>query len=360
MSLIGRSIVTLLTFMACTHEASADPFKVGVIVPLTGPVAEYGTAIVNGITLAQEQHKEKLSACQFAIEDSAYKTTQALTAFNKFQIGGGAGLVYVFGGPMGEALAPVAESKKAPLIIDHIDGKSVAGKEFVVRYANSKSELGASLTRSLQKRGVKRVALVVVDNQYLNALVEGFIADSKGSIEVETIARITPDEIDLRHLAPKIRAAKFDALGLFLFPAQASSLAKNLHMPGKILMSGDFMASPVPLEDARGALDGIIFPNNLVDETFTSAYKKRFGNNAHIKFAAEGYDVAMMLAENVCSHAGTSPVSGEQVMKFLTSVPPRKGAQGETVFKVSPDGDRYFAAPVVSMIGKRSGFSVDP
>jgi hypothetical protein len=260
---------------------------------------------------------------------------------------------------MGEALSPIAESRKTPLIIDHIDSKAAAGKKFVVRYANSERELGASLARSLTKRAVKRVGLVVVDNQYIEALVAGFIEESKGRIEVETIARVTPDEGDLRHLAPKVRATTFDALGLFLLPSQASSLAKNLRLQGAILFGGDFMASPVPLQDANGALDGILFPNNLVEEKFTKAYAKRFGNEAHIKFAAEGFDVAMMLADLVCSKATHNSSKPEEIMQQIASAPVRQATQGETVFKVAPNGDRYFSAPVVTMIGRRSGFSVD-
>lgn len=357
-----RVVITLFFFSLTPTGLSAEPFKVGVIVPLSGPVAEYGTAIVNGITLAKQEHPESLSACDFSIEDSAYKTTQALSVFNKFQARDRVGLVYVFGGPMGEALAPVAEGRKTPLIIDHIDGRVVAGKSFVVRYANSKFELGGSLTSSLKKRGVKRVGIVIVDNQYLDALLAGFIEESRGSIEVETIARVTPDEVDLRHLTPKVRATKFDALGVFLFPAQASSLAKNLHLPGTILFGGDFLASPVPLDDAQGALDGVLFPNNLVEQRFAESYQKRFGNQAHIKFAAEGYDVAMMLAELVCPRATQNPLKAapaDEVMRLLASAPSRHGAQGETVFKTTSDGDRYFSAPVVTMVGRRSGFSVD-
>jgi len=355
---ICSAILVLVSFFIAPTLV-AEPFKVGVIVPLSGPLAEYGTAIVNGITLAKEQYPEKLKSCDFSIEDSAYKTTQALAAFNKFHVSGGVGLVYTFGGPMGEALAPVAESRRVPLIIDHIDGKAVAGKSFVVRYANSKYEFGEVLTRSLTKRGIKRVGLMVVENQYIDALVSGFIAESKGQIEVETIARVTPDETDLRHLAPKVRAAKFDALGLFLLPAQASTLAKNTHLPRVTLFGGDFMASPVPLHDANGALDGILFPNNVVNEEFTETYAKRFGNEAHIKFAAEGYDVSMLLAELVCSKAMQTSLKPTDVMELMAAAPLRRGAQGDTTFKVTPDGDRYFSAPVFTIIGRRSGFSID-
>ncbi len=59
-----------------------EPFRTGVIIPLTGPLAEYGGAISNGITLARETRPELFSSCEFTIEDSAYKTTQALSAFH--------------------------------------------------------------------------------------------------------------------------------------------------------------------------------------------------------------------------------------------------------------------------------------
>jgi hypothetical protein len=156
-----------------------------------------------------------------------------------------------------------------------------------------------------------------------------------------------------------VRAAKFDALGLFLLPAQASTLAKNTHLPRVTLFGGDFMASPVPLHDANGALDGILFPNNVVNEEFIETYAKRFGNEAHIKFAAEGYDVSMLLAELVCSKAMQTSLKPTDVMELMAAAPLRRGAQGDTTFKVTPDGDRYFSAPVFTIIGRRSGFSID-
>jgi len=161
---VSKTILALVALIPVHAQvASGETFRTGVIIPLTGPLAEYGLAMSNGITLAKESRPESFSSCNFAIEDSAYKTTQALGALQKFQALDKVNLVYVFGGPMGEALAPVAESKQLPLIIDHIDGSAVAGKKFSVRYANSKRELGRTLVTSLAKRNVKTVALVVVD-----------------------------------------------------------------------------------------------------------------------------------------------------------------------------------------------------
>lgn len=357
---VSEGIRTLAAFVAIYAQvASAEAFRTGVIIPLTGPVAEYGTAISNGIALAKETRPEVFSSCDFAIEDSAYKTTQALGALQKFQTLDKVNLVYVFGGPMGEALAPVAESKRLPLIIDHIDGNAVAGKKFSVRYANSKRELGRTLVTSLEKRKIKTVALVVVDNQYVDALVQGFTEEASGKIAIETIARVTPDDGDLRYLAPKVRAAKVDAIGLFLFPAQASSLAKNLHKLRANFFGSDFLESPTTLADSNGVLEGALYPNNLIDETFRQRYLTRFGNEAQIKFGAEGYDVAMLIADTLCARPRTEWQTPEAVMSLLTASPSRRGAQGETEFKSTADGDRYFSAPVVTKVVSRSGFRTE-
>jgi ABC-type branched-subunit amino acid transport system substrate-binding protein len=354
---VSKAAFSLLAFVvAHAQGASAEPFRAGVIVPLSGPLAEYGTAISNGITLATETRPELFSKCEFTLEDSAYKTTQALSAMQKLQTVNKVDLVYVFGGPMGEALAPVAESKRMPLIIDHIDGNAVAGKKFSVRYANSKRELGRTLVASLDKRQIRKVAIVAVDNQYVNSLVEGFSEEAAGKISVEVVARVTPDDGDLRYLAPKVRAAKVDAIGLFLFPAQASSLARNLHLPNAKLFGSDFLESPTALVDANGALEGALYPNNIIDEEFQRRYQERFKSEAQIKFGAEGYDVAMMLGEQLCSRPRQEWQTPEGVMNLLTAVPKRRGAQGETEFKVSADGDRYFSAPVVTKVASKTGF----
>jgi ABC-type branched-subunit amino acid transport system substrate-binding protein len=212
---------------------------------------------------------------------------------------------------------------------------------------------------SLLKRQVRKVGVVAVDNQYIDALMDGFAREAEGRIVIETIARVTPDDGDLRHLAPKVRAAKVDAIGLFLFPAQASSLAKNLHMPKALLFGSDFLESPTTILNSNGALEGALYPNNVLDEAFQQRYIARFGNDAQIKFAAEGYDVATMIAESLCARSPSERQTPENVMSLLVKVPKRRGAQGETEFRESASGDRYFSAPVVTKVASRLGFRPD-
>jgi transposase-like protein len=83
---------------------------------------------------------------------------------------------------------------------------------------------------------------------------------------------------------------------------------------------------------------------------------ERFKNEAQIKFGAERYDVAMMIGEHLCSRQPQKWQTSEGVMNLLIAVPKRRGAQGETEFKVSADGDRYFSAPVVTKVASKNGF----
>ena len=58
MKLKVRNTFFLILIFSSFQGAFAEPVKVGAILPLTGPVAEYGQAIVNSINFAREDHPE--------------------------------------------------------------------------------------------------------------------------------------------------------------------------------------------------------------------------------------------------------------------------------------------------------------
>jgi ABC-type branched-subunit amino acid transport system substrate-binding protein len=51
----------VLIFSNISQSFAEEKFKVGVIAPLTGPLAEYGLAAKNGIELAQTTRPESFS-----------------------------------------------------------------------------------------------------------------------------------------------------------------------------------------------------------------------------------------------------------------------------------------------------------
>ena len=60
----------LFYFVLLSQTFADEPFRIGVIAPLSGPLAEYGLASQNGIELARSQHPELFNHIEFIYENS--------------------------------------------------------------------------------------------------------------------------------------------------------------------------------------------------------------------------------------------------------------------------------------------------
>ena len=61
-TLFLRSIFLISTILVNPKSAAASPFKLGVILPLSGSLSEYGVAFKNGLELAAERESFRLSS----------------------------------------------------------------------------------------------------------------------------------------------------------------------------------------------------------------------------------------------------------------------------------------------------------
>lgn len=105
-------ILLLLLPVASFAEPTRDfPLRVGLVLPLTGVLAEYGQAFQNGVNLALSDSSEVAKNCTFISEDSKYDSKTAVAAFHKLT-SSNLSVVYNWGGPTSEALAPLADQKK--------------------------------------------------------------------------------------------------------------------------------------------------------------------------------------------------------------------------------------------------------
>ncbi len=99
-----RIISFLVTGLLFPLIALAQPrdipsrLKVGIATPLSGPLAEYGVAMRNGIDLARRESPEIDSRCDFTIEDSKYDSSTAITIFQKLVSTAHFHVVYNWGG----------------------------------------------------------------------------------------------------------------------------------------------------------------------------------------------------------------------------------------------------------------------
>jgi branched-chain amino acid transport system substrate-binding protein len=141
--------LTLSFALAENTKPEVSKFKIGVIVPLSGALSEYGLASKNGIELAVSSNPQVFSNIEFIYEDSQWDSKTAITAFTKLTKADKVNLVYNWGNPTTEALAPLAESSQTPLIALSLDQKIGIGKNFLIRSINRADDFSEKLANYL-------------------------------------------------------------------------------------------------------------------------------------------------------------------------------------------------------------------
>ena len=91
------SLILFARFLAVAQDNQASVFRVGAILPLTGPVADYGVAVKNGFELAKSDHPATFKNVEIVYQDSSYDGKTAVNAFNALFARGDINLYYVWG-----------------------------------------------------------------------------------------------------------------------------------------------------------------------------------------------------------------------------------------------------------------------
>lgn len=125
-----------------TPNTLSDRIKLGVIVPLTGPLAFFGQDFVRTFNLTVEDQPDLKKYVDIIWEDSAYDSKKAVAAFNKLSTIDKVDLIYSFGGPMLNALAPLAERQKIPLFLRRNLKRVIAGEGSFARFFGMKRTNG--------------------------------------------------------------------------------------------------------------------------------------------------------------------------------------------------------------------------
>jgi branched-chain amino acid transport system substrate-binding protein len=320
--------------------------KVGFIVPLSGPLAEYGVAVRNGVELARREIPELNAHCDFVTEDSKYESSTAVSIFQKLVSFDRLKVVYNWGGPTSEAIAPIAAHKDVALYVWSAEPRVSEGRENVIRFVNSGADYGRVLAAHLRNRGFRRVAVVKTENQYLNAIFDG-LTGAAADLQVDLVDTFQPVDRDFRSSISKIKQRRYDAVGVFLLSGQVSLFSAQLRLlgVGVPIFGTDFFESMTEVKDAKGSLDGATFANNEVSASFRQRYTAAFGNDFQINHAANGFDFTVLICKELGSDVAS--LSATELLLKTSRATSLSGQQGEGRFVTSATGDKYFDFPVV-------------
>lgn len=313
-------LVSLVLLAESALASDLNPcLKVGVIAPLSGPLAEYGASVKNGFAIGQEEVSG--AACiQFVYEDSRSEPQTAVGAYHKLVDLDKVDLVYVWGATASLALAPLAEKTGTFLVAMSVDPQVSKNREHVLRFAACTDDFAERLLRALRLKAVHRLSIVQTEGLYYNNIVGSLLKRLNSDEQYEVIQKVANDEKDFKTAIARLKAAKPEMVGVFLEAGQISTFFRQAAALGVSfrVIGTDYFESKTEIRAAGGAMDRALFVNFASSEDFRAKYLKRYSTDTQLPFAGHAYDFVAMLTRIVESPEKSSgKVSQDTFRKLL-------------------------------------------
>lgn len=347
-------LLPLLAWCAGFTEAQEQiKTKIAVILPLTGALAEFGVAARHGFELAQKDRPELFRNTEFLFDDSRYESKLALSGFQKFRAAGDVSLAYVWGYGPNQAIVPLGESQRFPVIAVSAERSVSADKKYVLRFCYHIEMVADVLLAYLRSRGLKRLAVVKTELAYMNGLLDFMKKNLKAGESIDIIDTYQPDESSFKASIVKLRSKTFDVLGVFLMGEQISQFyreMKQLNFKAESVGT-DFFDSMKLARDARGTMAGAVFAAPFVDRRFVSRYIQEYGDDVQVAWAANAYEFAMLSAK--LFGKGTRGFRPRQFLNAIRARTKRRGRQ-QSISIMSPPKARDSTSKLLLVESKAS------
>jgi len=286
---------------------AADPIKIGMVLPMSGPFAAYGKQIEHGVRLYLATQGDTFGGrkVELIIKDDSPGTAgdvskrlaQELVVKDKVDILAGFGLT-----PSAFAVAPVATEAKKPMVVMNAATSAITTKSnFLVRASMTLPQNTAPIASWAAKNGIKNVFTLVADfgpGQDAEAQFKKTFTAAGGKIVGEV--RVPVANPDYGPFLQKIKDTKPDAVFLFL-PPGAGTIAfmkgyteRGLAASGiKLIATGD-----LPDEEIIDAIGDAAL--GLITSFHYSEAHKSPENAAYVAayaMSVGGYDGMHLIAE---------------------------------------------------------------
>jgi ABC-type branched-subunit amino acid transport system substrate-binding protein len=346
-----------LSIVGGAFDVAADPstrsvFKVGAIVPLSGPLADYGETVRNGFELAKQDNPEFFKTVDFVYEDSKYDGKTSLSAFNALFARGDIDLYYIWGVTPNETLLPILSARDLPVISETSLKAAPVGKPLVVRAAPTGDMTARVLSEEIRRREYRSVGVLMVDIPYYRDItdaLERYLAAFGARIKV--IDTVPVDMNDFKTTISKVRSKNYDAIGVFLLNDQVvtyyhqSRALKDLTPT----FGASIHDSQALLSRAGPGAEGVVFVGYDVVPHFRERWLELYKDDSRVGCGANAYDTAVMIGEQF-HQQGSAKLSGAEVIGRFSSIRNRKGVSGDFSFAETPEAGKHFDLPLSARI----------
>ena len=243
--------LALASALASTSAFAQDnKFRIGLILPLTGPFASTGKQIEAAVRLYMAQNGDTVGGKKVELivkddtstPDVTKRIAQEMVVNDKVNVLAGFGLT-----PLALATAPIATQSKTPLVVMAAATSSITqASPYIIRTSFTLPQAAVAIADWAPKNGIKKVVTLVTDfGPGIDA--EKFFKDRllfNGGQVVESL-RVPLRNPDFAPFLQKVRDAKPDAVYAFVPSGAGAALMKQFAERGldkagiKLIGTGD-------------------------------------------------------------------------------------------------------------------------
>ncbi len=343
-----KTIFNIFFFILSCSTLAEDSIKIGVSIPLSGPLAEYGNAIRNGYLLAKKNHPDKFKKLEFVFEDDQYKSSLAVTTFNKLISRDKVKVVFGWGNDTVLAVGPIAERKEIPYLFLCTHPKCYEGKKYSIGFINPAGDYSKLLVKQLKKQGKKNIAVIKSETSFFNAMVETLEKELSADQKFTLIDNYFIGDSDFKPSILKLKDKGYDALGLYVLAAQNLQFVKqtrqlNVKLP---LFGVAPFESYDMYKEVYDNMIGTFYAHIHVEPAFRKKYVNEFKSDAQVSYAANFYDICILTADLLKNTI--SKITDEEILTLFSKKAEYQGeATGKFEFKDDGQDGRYFSFNLV-------------
>ena len=291
-----------------------EVFKIGLILPMTGPSASTGKQIEAAARLFMAQNGDKVAGRKIelivkddgGVPDATKRVAQELVVNDKVGVLSGFGLT-----PLALATAPIATQSKTPMVVMAAATSTITeASPFIVRTSFTLPQCAVAMGDWAPKNGIKRVVTLVSDyGPGIDA--ERYFKERRqlNSAQVVESLRVPLRNPDFAPFLQKVRDLKPDALFVFVPSGAGAAVMKQFLERGmdkagiKLIGTGDLTDDDQLNDMGDGAL-GVVTAHHYsaahpsaLNKKFVDAFKKANNGLRPNFMAVGGYDGMRVIYE---------------------------------------------------------------
>jgi len=332
--------LVLSASLACTGALAEEKFKIGLILPMTGPFASTGKQIEAAAKLYMAQNGDMIAGKKVELivkddtsaPDVTKRIAQELVVNDKVSVLAGFGLT-----PLALASAPIATQSKTPLVVMAAATSSITeASPFIIRTSFTLPQAAVALADWAPKNNIKKVVTMVSDyGPGIDA--EKYFKDRftfNGGQVIDTL-RVPMRNPDFAPFLQKVRDAKPDAVYVFVPSGLGAGVMKQFAERGmdkagiRLIGTGD-----VTDDDQLNGMGDVALGvttshhysashNSPTNKKFVDAFSKANGGLRPNFMAVGGYDGMRVIYEAAKATKGAGGQALLDAMKGQVFESPR-------------------------------------